>query len=73
MRRCTPAVCTVGTTPFLMLMLPIFNTYGILFRVLLHLICRCAHNGAFYTETKVVLLKDPDSIIENQGNQSRKS
>jgi hypothetical protein len=27
----------------------------------------------FYPQTKVVLLKDPESIIENQENQSRKS
>jgi hypothetical protein len=26
-----------------------------------------------YTQIKVVLLEKPDSIIENQGNQSRKS
>jgi hypothetical protein len=26
-----------------------------------------------YTQTKVVLLKEPNSIIENQENQSRKS
>jgi hypothetical protein len=26
-----------------------------------------------YTQTKVFLLKAPDSIIENQGNQPRKS
>jgi hypothetical protein len=25
----------------------------------------------FCNQTKVVLLKEPDSIIENQGNQSR--
>jgi hypothetical protein len=34
---------------------------------------RRTRNGAFYTQTKVVLLKDPNSIIENQGSQSGKS
>jgi hypothetical protein len=29
--------------------------------------------SVFYAQTKVVLLKDPDSIIENQENLSKKS